>query len=94
MTIVRNQFLRRFQENGALFSTIAGVPFSPYVGLSATADAAGNPHLFVGSCQSLEGNSFVPVFEVDFAVRGCYSYVFSLLFFVVFCVGFTLFLQS
>ena len=67
MTIVRDAYLRRFQENGGLFTTIAGGPFNPHIGLSATADAAGNPHLFIGSCLSLEGNTFRPVFEIDFA---------------------------
>ena len=67
MTISREAWLRRFQEGGALYSTIAGVPFSPRIGLTATADAAGNPHLFIGSCLSLEGNSFKPVMEIDFA---------------------------
>ena len=67
MTIVRDQYLRRFQEGAALFTTIAGVPFNPHIGLSATADSAGNPHLFVGSCLSLEGNTFRPILEIDFA---------------------------
>jgi hypothetical protein len=69
MTISRIAWLRRFQGGGGLFSTVAGVPNSPYpyIGLSATADSAGNPHFTVGACQSLEGNSYVPVLEIDFA---------------------------
>jgi hypothetical protein len=65
--LVRDSWFRRWQEGGTLFSTIAGAPQGSHVGLGATADAAGNPHLFIGSCLSLEGNSFRPVFEVDFA---------------------------
>jgi len=68
MTIVRDAYLRRFQEGGGLFTTIAGAPLNLHVGLGATADAAGNPHLFIGSCLSLEGNTFRPVMEIDFAV--------------------------
>lgn len=58
---------KRVQENGSLFHTVSTAPDQPHVGLGAFADAAGNPHFTVGACQSLEGNTFRPVLEIDFA---------------------------
>jgi hypothetical protein len=57
---------KRVQGGGGVFATIASVPLIwAFVGLGAFADSVGNPHFTVGACQSLEGNSYVSVFEVD-----------------------------
>ena len=59
---------KRVQGGGGVYATIASVPIvSAFVALGAFADSAGNAHFTIGSCQSAEANTYVPVFEVDLA---------------------------
>ena len=68
MSIIPTLSRRRFQGGGGVYSTVSSIPLvSAYVAMGAFADAQGGAHFTLGACQSLEANSYVPVFEVDTA---------------------------